>query len=60
LTGSNCGDTEEIVPNVAPVAKAGTDPSVDEGARVTLNGSASSDQDGHIASHIQRGLQETA
>jgi alkaline phosphatase len=52
LTGSNCGDTEEVVPNVAPVAKAGTDQSVDEGAMVTLNGSASSDPDGQIASYL--------
>jgi hypothetical protein len=37
--------------NVAPTANAGVDQSVDTGTVVTLNGSASSDSDGTIASY---------
>ena len=37
--------------NVAPVADAGTDQEVNEGATVTLDGSNSSDSDGTIASY---------
>jgi predicted extracellular nuclease len=43
--------TQVIVVNQAPVADAGAAQSVNEGANVTLNGSASSDADGSIASY---------
>ena len=40
--------------NIPPVADAGTDQNVDEGATVTLDGSGSSDSDGSIISYTWR------
>lgn len=43
--------TVKDTPNVAPVANAGTDQTVNEKTLVTLNGNASDDADGSIASY---------
>src|SRR3954469_10456575 len=50
--GGGGGSSPSPSPNTVPVANAGPNQSVTAGAQVTLNGSASSDSDGTIASYI--------
>jgi hypothetical protein len=49
--GGSSSSTPTPTPNTLPVANAGTNQSVGAGALVTLNGSASSDPDGSVASY---------
>ncbi len=56
--GATGEDTVTITieaPNAAPMANAGQDQTVASGATVTLDGSASSDGDGRIASYVWTG-----
>lgn len=50
-SGATSSDSVDISVNAAPLADAGTDQTVDPGTSVNLNGSASSDSDGSIASY---------